>query len=50
MIALMDRFTHGRTDANGPPMAGLLSSAEPATSFIERGDMRARGAAAGSQP
>jgi two-component system chemotaxis sensor kinase CheA len=49
MIALMDRFTHGRTDANGPPMAGLLSSAAPATSFIERGDMRTRGAAAGSQ-
>ena len=26
MIALMDRFTRGRADANGPRMAGLLSS------------------------
>ncbi|MFZ0797067.1 MAG: chemotaxis protein CheA [Terriglobales bacterium] len=47
MIALMDRFTRGRTDANGARMDGLLSSAVPAASSIERGDRRARGAAGG---
>ncbi len=47
MIALMDRFTRGRADANGPRMDGLLSSAVPAASSIESGDRRARGAAGG---
>jgi two-component system chemotaxis sensor kinase CheA len=32
MIALMDRFTRGRTDASGLPMAGLLSSVLPGQS------------------
>ncbi len=31
MIALMDRFTRGRADVTGPRMAGLLSSALPAS-------------------
>ncbi len=51
MIALMDRFTHGRADAAGPGMAGLLSSAEPAAASdgrIQTGEPRARGTA-GSQ-
>jgi hypothetical protein len=47
MIALMDRFTRGRTDANGPRMDGLLSSVVPAASSIESGNRRARGAAGG---
>ncbi len=50
MIALMDRFTHGRADAAGPGMAGLLSSVEPAAasgSGIQTGEMRARGTAGG---
>jgi len=29
MVALMDRFTRGRTDGTGPQMAGLLSSLVP---------------------
>jgi two-component system chemotaxis sensor kinase CheA len=50
MIALMDRFTHGRADAASPGMAGLLSSAEPPTASdgrIQTGEMRARGTAGG---
>jgi two-component system chemotaxis sensor kinase CheA len=50
MIALMDRFTHGRADAAGPGMAGLLSNLElPAASDggIQTGKPRARGAAGG---
>ncbi len=50
MIALMDRFTHGRADAAGPGMAGLLSSAEPAAAGdrrIQTGEARARGTAGG---
>ncbi len=48
MIALMDRFTSGRFDPNGPRMTGLLSSVAPAMSSIESGDiMRAQGATAG---
>jgi two-component system chemotaxis sensor kinase CheA len=50
MIALMDRFTHGRVDAASPGMAGLLSSAEPPTASdgrIQTGEMRARGTAGG---
>jgi two-component system chemotaxis sensor kinase CheA len=52
MIALMDRFTRGRADANGPRMAGLLSSVlqAKATSSgggIQTGEMQARGMAGG---
>jgi two-component system, chemotaxis family, sensor kinase CheA len=47
MIALMDRFTRGRTDANGPRMDGLLSSVVPGASNIESRNGRARGAAGG---
>jgi two-component system chemotaxis sensor kinase CheA len=50
MIALMDRFSHGRADAASPGMAGLLSSAEPPTASdgrIQTGEMRARGTAGG---
>jgi two-component system, chemotaxis family, sensor kinase CheA len=47
MIALMDRFTRGRTDANGLRMDGLLSSVVPAASNIESGNRRTRGAAGG---
>ncbi|MGA2979517.1 MAG: chemotaxis protein CheA [Terriglobales bacterium] len=47
MIALMDRFTRGRTDANGPQMDGLLSGAVPAALNIESSNRRARGAAGG---
>ncbi len=50
MIALMDRFTHGRADAAGPGMAGLLSGIEPAAASDRRiltGEPRARGTAGG---
>ncbi len=50
MIALMDRFTRGRADATGPRMAGLLSSAIPATTSsgeIRTGEMHARTTAGG---
>ena len=50
MIALMDRFTHGRADAAGPGMAGLLSGVEPAAGSdrrIQTGEPRARGTAGG---
>jgi chemotaxis protein histidine kinase CheA len=33
MVALMDRFTQGRTDGTGPQMAGLLSSSAQAHPF-----------------
>jgi len=46
MIALMDRFTRGRADANGPRMAGLLSSVLPAAGNLDN-IVRARGAAGG---
>jgi two-component system, chemotaxis family, sensor kinase CheA len=50
MIALMDRFTHGRADQACSGMAGLLSSAEPATASdgrIRNGELQARGTAGG---
>jgi two-component system, chemotaxis family, sensor kinase CheA len=50
MIALMDRFTHGRADQACSGMAGLLSSAEPATASdgrIRTGEPQARGTAGG---
>jgi two-component system chemotaxis sensor kinase CheA len=50
MIALMDRFTHGRADAAGSGMAGLLSSVEPAAASdrrIQAGEPRALGTAGG---
>jgi two-component system, chemotaxis family, sensor kinase CheA len=49
MIALMDRFTRGRSDPTTPRMAGLLSSAIKAGTrdAIETGVMRALGAAGG---
>jgi two-component system chemotaxis sensor kinase CheA len=50
MIALMDRFTRGRADANGPRMVGLLSSAVQAKTSgggIQTVEMRARGTAGG---
>jgi two-component system chemotaxis sensor kinase CheA len=47
IIALTERFTRGRADANGPRMAGLLSSFVPAALNIAIADMRARGAAGG---
>jgi two-component system chemotaxis sensor kinase CheA len=50
MIALMDRFTRGRTDGNNPQMAGLLSDLAPAETSgggIQTGEGRARGAAGG---
>jgi two-component system chemotaxis sensor kinase CheA len=49
MIALMDRFTRGRSDPTTPRMAGLLSSAIKAGTrdAIETGVLRARGAAGG---
>jgi two-component system chemotaxis sensor kinase CheA len=49
MIALMERFTRGRADANGPRMTGLLSSSAPAAPGIETDEVRARGAI-GGQP
>jgi two-component system chemotaxis sensor kinase CheA len=47
MIALMDRFTQGRTDTTGARMAGLLSSVVRAgTSHgVQPGEMQSRGAA-----
>jgi two-component system chemotaxis sensor kinase CheA len=47
MIALRDRFTRGRVDANGPRMAGLLSSAITRTSSAERVETLTRGVAGG---
>ncbi len=55
MIALMDRFTHGRADAAGPGMTGLLSGIEPAAARdgriedrrIQTGELKARGTAGG---
>jgi len=50
MIALMDRFTRGRADANGPQMAGLLSSAvhtKTSGGGVQTGDTRTRGTAGG---
>ena len=50
MIALMDRFTRGRTNATDTRMAGLLSSAAPAKTSgggIQTSETRARGAAGG---
>jgi chemotaxis protein histidine kinase CheA len=49
MIALMDRFTHGRADSSGPGMAGLLSEVEPAAASdqTQAGKPRARGTAGG---
>ena len=50
MIALMDRFTHGRADKASPGMAGLLSSVEPAGASgggMPTAEMRARGTAGG---
>ena len=49
MIALMDRFTHGRADAAGPGMAGLLSDIESAavSDRTQAGKPRARGTAGG---
>jgi two-component system, chemotaxis family, sensor kinase CheA len=50
MIALMDRFTRGRTDGNNPQMAGLLSDlahAETSGGGMQTGEARARGAAGG---
>ena len=47
MIALRDRFTRGRVDANGPRMAGLLSSAITRASSTEGVETRARGVAGG---
>jgi two-component system chemotaxis sensor kinase CheA len=52
MIALMDRFTRGRADANGPRMAGLLSSVVQARATssgggVQSGEMQARGMAGG---
>ena len=50
MIALMDRFTRGRTDATGTRMAGLLSSvvkAGTSGSGLQTGEMRACGTAGG---
>jgi two-component system chemotaxis sensor kinase CheA len=48
MVALMERFTRGRADANGPSMAGLLSSlASLNTSTIATARAQARGTAGG---
>ncbi len=50
MIALMDRFTRGRSHATGTGMAGLLSHVAPAemgSGGIQTGERRARGAAGG---
>jgi len=49
MIALMDRFTRGRTDVAGPQMAGLLSAAVNAQSLSGNGTGLAQSMAAGSQ-
>ncbi len=45
MVALMDRFTHGRTDGNGPQMAGLLSN--PLHAQSRSGDSTAQARAGG---
>jgi two-component system chemotaxis sensor kinase CheA len=52
MMALMDRFTRGRADANGPRMAGLLSTVVQARTIssgggIQTGEMQVRGIAGG---
>jgi two-component system chemotaxis sensor kinase CheA len=52
MMALMDRFTRGRADANGPRMAGLLSTVVQARTIssgggIQTAEMQARGIAGG---
>jgi two-component system chemotaxis sensor kinase CheA len=51
MIALMERFTRGRADANNPRMAGLLSSVLSATRktspAMQPGTPQARGPAGG---
>ncbi|MGA9989681.1 MAG: chemotaxis protein CheW, partial [Terriglobales bacterium] len=50
MIALMERFTRGRTSATGTRMAGLLSSLAPAQTSaggFRMGEMRAHAAAGG---
>jgi two-component system, chemotaxis family, sensor kinase CheA len=47
MIALMERFTRGRSDVTGPRMVGLLSTVLPAQSRIEDAVMRSRGMAGG---
>ncbi len=47
MIALTERFTRGRADANGPRMTGLLSSLPPAASRAANEMLRARGLAGG---
>jgi hypothetical protein len=54
MIALMDRFTRGRADANGPRMAGLLSNAaqtnvqtKTSSGAIHTRETKARGTAGG---
>ena len=50
MIALMERFTRGRSNATGTRMAGLLSSLAPAETSaggIRMGETRARAAAGG---
>jgi two-component system, chemotaxis family, sensor kinase CheA len=48
MVALMDRFTKGRGDANGPSMAGILSGV--GRSFpIDAGSGKQTNAAAGGQ-
>jgi len=52
MIALMERFTRGRTNASGTGMAGLLSSlakVESKSGAIENAVARARGAAGGQK-
>jgi two-component system chemotaxis sensor kinase CheA len=46
MIALMDRFTRGRADANGPRMTGLLSSVVRSNT-IQAAGMQARATAGG---
>ncbi len=49
MIALTERFTRGRADANGPRMTGLLSNIAPVTARagIQTATAQARGAAGG---
>ena len=52
MIALMERFTRGRTDASGTGMAGLLSNladVEGSGVELETAAARARGAAGGQK-
>jgi hypothetical protein len=43
MIALMERFTRGRTDSNSPRLTGLLSK----LSEVSNVEARARGVAGG---